>query len=65
MGNPTLDAIYEDYKRLQGQIDEAHQLLEVARDAGLETASLSANLRSLENKRNQWGDALRKQGYDV
>ena len=62
MPNQVLKSIAEDFKRIDPAILEAEELIEAMREAGEETATMEAELRTLKVRKTKWERMLKARG---
>ena len=65
MANQILEDAAKRLADIEVRKKNAYELIEVLRDAGEDTSTLSAELRNLENRARQFENALSKRGITV
>lgn len=63
--NEVLAGIAADIGQINKQIEQANELIGAAREAGETTATLEADLRSLQIRKKKWEDMLKARGYTI
>lgn len=62
MPSEVLKNIAEDFKRVDPAIAEAEELILAMREAGEETATMEAELRTLKTRKTKWERMLKARG---
>lgn len=65
MASQVLESVAADLKTINAQISEANELISAMRDAGEDTAQLTADLRALEIRKQKWERMLQARGIGV
>lgn len=62
MPSQVLKDIAEDFARVEPAITEAEELIQAMRDAGEDTTSMEAELRTLKLRKGKWERMLKARG---
>ena len=62
MPSEVLKNIAEDFKRIEPAIEEAEELIAAMREAGEDTATMEAELRTLKSRKTKWERMLKARG---
>lgn len=62
MASQVLKDIASDFKRVDPAIKEAEELIGAMREAGEETATMEADLRTLKMRKAKWERMLKARG---
>jgi len=62
MPSQVLKDIAEDFKRVDPAIKEAEELISAMKEAGEETVTMEAELRTLKLRKTKWERMLRARG---
>jgi DNA-binding ferritin-like protein len=65
MAHPVAEQVARDMNAAQNRINEARELLSLAKEAGEDVTDMEARIRELELRKNRWERALQNRGIST